>query len=545
MDTSKHLGFRVRRRDATQGGARRATAAIAATDVAQPRIRGDLSLASSNAFNFPFEPGDVVAGRYCVRELIGVGGVGFVVAATHIDLDGDVALKFLKPEFAAHPEAVQSFMLEARASFRIKNEHVARVLDVSTLPNGLPFMVMDLLEGEDLRRTLVRHRLLPIEVAVDLVLQTCEALAAAHASDVVHRDIKPENLFVTGLGYQDHVKVLDFGISKIAFSSNSREMRAAQSATMVSVGTPPYMSPEQIRGSTNLDARADQWSLGCVLYELLTGIAPFARMSLMQACAAVLEDEPPPLRESCPQAPPELEQALMRCLRKKPADRFDDIAELAWALAPFGQRYVHCAQRCSDMRSERPGSEVAVSNTVRSDAPRLSRSRALRTRIPTTSRLAVTTTPVSEGTLQARRPTVDSLPVRRQTAGLAIARSGVHPVAAVSASPVLPPLPASSSAGSQAASSYSANEVQTDDVSFDDIPGLRPPKTGWILVSVTLVVALVAAYLVSTQPEQRGRSRVARETAPLTDSAANLAPDTMRPAEADISAASSSAPRTP
>jgi serine/threonine-protein kinase len=480
--------------------------------------------------------------------LIGVGGVGFVVAATHIGLDGDVALKFLKPEFAAHPEAVHSFMLEARASFRIKNEHVARVLDVSTLPNGLPFMVMDLLEGEDLRRILGRHRVLPIDVAVDLVLQTCEALAAAHASDVVHRDIKPENLFVTGLGYQDHVKVLDFGISKIAFSSNTQEMRAARAATMVSVGTPPYMSPEQIRGSSNLDARADQWSLGCVLYELLTGIAPFARMSLMQACAAVLEDEPPPLRENCPQATPELEQALMRCLRKKPADRFDHIAELAWALAPFGQRYVHCAQRCSDMRSERPGSQVAVPSAV----PQLSRSRALRTRIPTTSRLPVTTTPVSEGTVQARRPTLESIPVRRETAGVSIIRSGVHPIAAVSeplaALPPPPPPPSASShsAGNQAASGHPPNEVLTDDdISFDDIQGLRPPRTGWILVGFTLVAALVATYLASTQPEQRGRSRVAREVAPLTHSAANLAPENLRrPAEADVSSASSSTPPT-
>jgi serine/threonine-protein kinase len=305
------------------------------------------------AFVMPFQPDEVIAGKYRIQGLIGTGGVGFVVAATHVGLDDSVALKFLKPEFATHPEAVSRFTIEARASFKIKNEHVARVLDVDTLRDGTPFMVMELLEGRDLRSILETHRYLPVDLAVDLVLQSCEALAAAHACHIVHRDIKPENLFVTQVGDDDHIKVLDFGISKVALTQNSpvRKTRAT-ALTMMAVGTPPYMSPEQVRASTNLDARADIWSIGCVLYELLTGHAPFERMSLMQACAAVLEEDPLPLLEGCPEAPPELEAVVMRCLTKNPAGRYQDVAELALALSPFAARSAHCAERCVELLAE-------------------------------------------------------------------------------------------------------------------------------------------------------------------------------------------------
>ncbi len=306
-------------------------------------------------FDLPFAPGEILVDKYCVQKLIGTGGVGFVVAATHVGLDDSVALKFLKPEFATHPEAVARFVTEARACFKIKNEHVARVLDVDTLPDGRPFMVMELLEGRDLRSILEAHHYLPVELAVDLALQTCEALAAAHARQIVHRDIKPENLFVTQSGEDDHIKVLDFGISKVALTQQAQQPTRKTRATvlsMMSVGTPPYMSPEQVRAASDLDARSDIWSLGCVIYELLTSKAPFERMSLMQSCAAVLEDEPLPLRESCPEAPEALEVAVMRCLRKNPAERFADVAELAQALAPFGSRSVHCADRCAELLAE-------------------------------------------------------------------------------------------------------------------------------------------------------------------------------------------------
>jgi serine/threonine-protein kinase len=211
---------------------------------------------------------------------------------------------------------------------------------------GTPFIAMELLDGTDLRSVLERCRVFDVAPAVDYVLQICEALAAAHAIGVIHRDIKPENLFVLGDGDEhDHLKVLDFGISKVALIGNGRSTH--QALTRVAVGTPPYMSPEQVRASRDLDGRSDLWSVGCVLYELVTGTAPFDRESLMQACAAVLEEEPPPPRQLRPALPAALSDTIMRCLRKSPEARFADVAELADALGPFGSdRFAGYPARC-------------------------------------------------------------------------------------------------------------------------------------------------------------------------------------------------------
>jgi eukaryotic-like serine/threonine-protein kinase len=301
---------------------------------AQPSMSGPRTTAIE-PFTMPFQPGEVIVGKYKVIRLIGTGGVGFVVSARHVGFDELVALKFLRPEFATHAEAVTRFTIEARASFKIKSEHVARVLDVDTLIDGTPFIAMELLEGTDLRSLLDRCRMLAIPPAVDYALQTCEALAAAHSLRVIHRDIKPENLFLTGPGDEtDRIKVLDFGISKVALTGTGRHTN--QALTRIAVGTPPYMSPEQVRASSDLDARSDIWSLGCVLYELITGTAPFDRMSLMQSCAAVLEEQPAPPRDLRPGVSHELDAVVMRCLEKHPDARFQNVAELAEALAPFG-----------------------------------------------------------------------------------------------------------------------------------------------------------------------------------------------------------------
>ncbi|HKP59885.1 MAG TPA: serine/threonine-protein kinase [Polyangiales bacterium] len=404
------------------------------------------------AFRMPFEPGDVIAGKYRVQQLIGTGGVGFVVAATHVGLDDSVALKFLKPEFATNQEAVSRFTIEARASFKIKNEHVARVLDVDTLADGTPFMVMELLEGSDLRSILETHRYLPVSLAVDFVLQSCEALAAAHALHIVHRDIKPENLFVTQYAEGDQIKVLDFGISKVALTQQplpGRKTRAT-ALTMMAVGTPPYMSPEQVRASTDLDARADIWSLGCVLYELLTGNAPFERMSLMQACAAVLEEEPLPLREGCPEASAELEAAVMRCLRKEPAERYGDVAELARALAPFAARSAGCANRCSELLAE--GMRRSDPELLRHSEPPPRRPEPLAVRIPTHTKIPV--------------PPVQ--PVKRPPQRVA---PPVSPMPPVDAEIILDPL---------------------------------PRKNHWILVAVVLLTALSGTYLVAMRYSAQG-----------------------------------------
>ena len=303
----------------------------------------------------PFQPGQLIHGRYEILHVIGAGGVGFVMTARHAGFDDLVALKFLRPEFTSNAEAVTRFTIEARASFKLRSEHVVRMLDVD-ICEGTPFIAMELLEGTDLRRVLARYRVLELEPAVDYMLQACEALSAAHALGVIHRDIKPENLFLLGEGAEgDHLKVLDFGISKVALVSSLRATN--QALTRVAVGTPPYMSPEQVRASRDLDMRSDLWSVGCVLYELVTGSAPFERESLMQACAAVLEEEPLPPRQLRPAIPSGLSDAIMRCLRKSPADRFNDVAELADALGPYGSgRLSAYPARCrANLNGEGPG----------------------------------------------------------------------------------------------------------------------------------------------------------------------------------------------
>ena len=303
---------------------------------------------SQEAINMPFQPGDVVAGKYEINDLIGTGGMGFVFSATHVELGEKVALKFLRPECTSNEELVGRFAREARASVKIKSEYVARVFDVGTLPDGVPFIVMEYLEGKDLFEVVREQGPLSIKVAVEYVMQACEALAVAHASGVVHRDIKPENLFLTQRAQgMDIVKVLDFGISKVALTGSAFEHKMPLVQTMMPMGSPVYMSPEQIRASKDIDARTDIWSLGCVLYELLTGTAAFDAPSLTQLSATILESSAPPLRALCPNAPLELEAIIMRCLEKEPSRRFHDVGELAIALYPFAPRRARIsAERC-------------------------------------------------------------------------------------------------------------------------------------------------------------------------------------------------------
>ncbi|MFM2419178.1 MAG: hypothetical protein RL385_3901 [Pseudomonadota bacterium] len=283
-------------------------------------------------FDMPFQPGEVLVGKYIVEGLVGVGGLAFVVSARHIGFDRSVALKFLRPELARLPEALRRFTAEAQNNFRLDSQHIVRVLDVDTLPQGLPFMVMELLQGHDLRSEIARD-ILPVERAVQLALQIAEALATAHTNGVIHCDIKPENVFLVEVPHGGvQAKVLDFGISRALVGVRNPRALVSDSGA---IGSPPYMSPEQIRALPELDARTDVWSLGCVLFELLTRCVPFGRQTRTDSCVAVLEHEPPALRGLRPEAPAELEAVVMRCLRKDAAERFQSVAELAEALAPF------------------------------------------------------------------------------------------------------------------------------------------------------------------------------------------------------------------
>jgi serine/threonine protein kinase len=281
--------------------------------------------------------GEVLAGKYRVEGILGAGGMGVVVAAHHLQLDERVALKFLLPEASLNQEAMTRFAREAKAAVKIKSEHVARVIDVGTLETGAPYIVMEFLEGRDLAAWIHERGPLRIEQAIEFVLQASEAIAEAHSLGIVHRDLKPANLFVVrrndGL---DSVKVLDFGISKFAGSAGQHDM--AGTRTSVVMGSPYYMSPEQMRSAKDVDPTSDIWALGIILYELLSGRTPFMGDTFPEICIKVSTEPPPPLRQVRPEVPPALQAVVAKCLEKERRNRYRDVAELAFALQPFAPR---------------------------------------------------------------------------------------------------------------------------------------------------------------------------------------------------------------
>jgi serine/threonine-protein kinase len=276
--------------------------------------------------------GEVLADKYRVERVLGVGGMGLVVAATHLQLDEPVAIKLMLPEAAKSPEAAQRFLREAKAARKIRSEHVARVEDVGTLSSGTPYMVMEYLVGSDLADLLVAKGQMPVTQAVEYVLQACEALAEAHAAGFVHRDLKPANLFLTHhADGSPCVKLLDFGISKIISGAPEAKM----TKTSAVMGSPLYMSPEQLRSSRDVDARADLWALGAVLHELLTGAPPFDADTIPQLCLKILEQPPPRVSGVRSDLPAGLEEVILRCMEKDPAQRYQHVGALADALSPF------------------------------------------------------------------------------------------------------------------------------------------------------------------------------------------------------------------
>jgi tRNA A-37 threonylcarbamoyl transferase component Bud32 len=293
--------------------------------------------------------GDVLAGKYRVDRVLGQGGMGVVVAAHHLQLDERVAIKFLLPEMLANPEATMRFSREARAAVKIKSEHVARVTDVGVLDNGAPYMVMEYLEGSDLAAVVARGAL-PVEQAVDFLLQACEAIAEAHALGIVHRDLKPANLFLARLpGGIESVKVLDFGISKAASLSGSGGQDSA-TRTKALMGSPLYMSPEQMQSSRDVDARSDLWALGIILYELLGGSSPFIADTMPELILKIMSTDPAPLRSRRSDVAEGLEAAIMKCLVRDRRARYQTVGELAAALAPYGSRKArHSLERISQV----------------------------------------------------------------------------------------------------------------------------------------------------------------------------------------------------
>jgi serine/threonine-protein kinase len=278
----------------------------------------------------------ILDGKYRVDRVIGMGGMGVVMQATHVAIGQRVAFKFLLPSVARdHDDSSERFLREARAAANVRGDHVVRVMDVGRLENGTPYMLMEYLDGSDLAEHLAHAGPLPIATSVDWVLQACEAIAEAHAAGIIHRDLKPSNLFLAHRAdASTTLKVLDFGISKTISTDVSGSDTLTKPGAFL--GSPLYMSPEQIRSSTRVDARSDVWALGIILYELLTGAPMFTGPSYSAICAAVASDPAPRLRRVLPSAPEGLEAAILRCVEKQVENRFDSVGELARAIAPFG-----------------------------------------------------------------------------------------------------------------------------------------------------------------------------------------------------------------
>lgn len=275
--------------------------------------------------------GDVLADKYCVERVHQQGTLGVTVEAEHLQLGQRVAIKLMLADPRVHAEAAARFLRGARFAVQLRNEHVARVVDVGTLESGAPYMVTEHLSGSDLRAVLRVREWLPVPEAVDYVLQACEALAEAHTLGFVHRNLKPSNLFLTRRDDgRPIIKVLDFCVSEGALGE------AALTGSMAAeVGSLAYLAPEQVREPGSVDLRADVWALGAILHELLTGVALFTASSAPGLFAAIAADVPTPASHLRPEIPAELESVVQRCLEKDRSYRFADVGDLARQLKPF------------------------------------------------------------------------------------------------------------------------------------------------------------------------------------------------------------------
>jgi serine/threonine protein kinase len=380
----------------------------------------------------PFGPGDVIANKYRVEEVLGCGGMAWVLRATHVQLNQKVALKFLR--FAATHDAVARFFQEGRAAARVSSDAVTRILDVDTLPDGQPFLVMEYLDGRDLEKVVGDPGWIPVTTAIDFTIQACEGLAEVHAAGIVHRDLKPANLFLTRKRNGSiRMKLLDFGISKFAAGVAPLGKESPVTSTQALMGSPVYMAPEQMRSSKNVDARADIWSLGVILYELLSGgRSPFQGETLPEVCTRVMREQPEPLEAIRTDLPDELHAVVSRCLEKDPSRRFTSAASLALALAPFASSDGQLLARRMQRRASSPPSPRKTPPESSFAVP------AASARVPTwtapaaqptpTPRLALAKAPWSPSTLASNPPAsvpAPVLPLGSRNAWVAVALSAV------------------------------------------------------------------------------------------------------------------------
>jgi eukaryotic-like serine/threonine-protein kinase len=281
-----------------------------------------------------FQLGDTIADKYHVEDVLGEGGMGVVLAAVDTQLDRPVAVKILSSKHAQNTQVFERFVQEARVAAKLESEHVVRIFDVGTLPDGRPFIVMEKLRGADLGQVLESEHRLAVQDAVGFVIEAAEGVAEAHLCGIVHRDLKPANLFLARMpDGTSRIKVVDFGVSKMAARG---ETSLSLTATSLVLGSPLYMSPEQLRSPRDVDARADIWALGTILHELITGEPPFLAESIAELSAKILlESLPPPDTRMNTPLPGGLGDVVRKALAKDRDARYASVAELVVALAPY------------------------------------------------------------------------------------------------------------------------------------------------------------------------------------------------------------------
>jgi serine/threonine-protein kinase len=348
--------------------------------------------------------GDLVDGKYRILGAIGEGGVGTILEAHHELLDKDVALKLIALEPSPNTSAAalaERFLVEARAAAKVESPHVARVMDVGTLDSGAPFMVMERLEGCNLEELLALEGKLSVEDTVDFVMQALQGLAHAHVLGVVHRDPKPANLFLARQPDGSAViKIVDFGLAMLLDEAGRRQVSTRVTGSGGLVGSPVYMSPEQVRNEEHIDHRTDIWSVGVVLYELLTGKVPFGTkaVGLGELFAAILEEPLVPVSEQRPEVPKEIDAIIARCLSRDVADRYSDVAEIARAIAPFGSgKWNHLVE--------------TIEQSFRARLVRMTGSTAF---APMAMKIEM---PADEATPEAAKPEPAAKPARRKSRG--------------------------------------------------------------------------------------------------------------------------------
>ena len=277
-------------------------------------------------------PGTILDEKYRIDELIAVGGMGAVYLGTHTSLQKKVAIKLLRADLADNLDAIERFRREAIAASRIGHDNICEVTDLGETDWGASFLVMEHLEGQSLAEVIESKGRLLVPEACSLVLPILSAINAAHEQGIVHRDLKPANVFLAAKSSGDTIKVLDFGISRVQ-GGDGAELRLTQTGAIL--GTPVYMSPEQARGAPDIGPLSDVYSIGVLLYELLTGHLPFQDTNYNQLIFRVAAGEFPKPRELVPDLLIGMEEVLLKAMALRPEDRYQSAREFAWALVPF------------------------------------------------------------------------------------------------------------------------------------------------------------------------------------------------------------------